>query len=150
METLRDSVVANLVSEFLIVVFGVLVANFVQRRIKQSRYGRWHRVLYPAEPLPDEVQLPSSEVAEAGSRPLFRREISPDTAQRILHDQSELDIYLKGRLSPFANVNCDLISELESGNSMVITKNDKNRRITIYARSPKISLRNSSSAEPRR
>jgi hypothetical protein len=64
--------------------------------------------------------------------------LSADTAQRILHDKTELDIYLKGRISPFANVKCDLVTELESGKSAVIDVDQANRRITIHARTPKI------------
>lgn len=146
MDTLFDSVAANLLTEFIVVVFGVLFANFVQRRIKQWRYGGWHLLLYPGEPLPAEETKPK---ADAGQRPLLERELSADTAQRILYDKSELDVYLKGRVSPFANVNCDLVTELDSGASPVIVKNDAARRITIYARSPKITLRSSDSGPAR-
>ena len=87
MDTLFDSVAANLLTEFIVVVFGVLFANFVQRRIKQWRYGGWHLLLYPGEPLPAEETKPK---ADAGQRPLLERELSADTAQRILREAENL------------------------------------------------------------
>lgn len=129
------------------VVFGVLFANFVQRRIKQWRYGGWRLLHHPGEPLPEETARPMDEAA--AERPLLERELSADTAQRILYDKSELDMYLKGRVSPFANVNCDLVTELDSGTSPVIVKDDAGRRITIYARAPKITLRMTDSGPAR-
>jgi hypothetical protein len=139
MTTLFDSVFANLLTEFIVVVLGVLFANVIQRRIKQWRYGRWQLLLYTGEPLAEEAQ-PAARPALA-DQPLLERRLSADTAQRILHDPTELDIYLKGRVSPFANVNCDLVTELDAGNSPVIQMDKTARRITIYARSPKITLR---------
>ena len=149
MDALFDSVVANLLTEFIVVVFGVLFANFVQRRIKQWRYGGWRLMLYASEPLPHEATRPKDESTSPGPRPLLERELSADTAQRILYDKSELDVYLKGRVSPFANVNCDLVTELDSGASQVIVKDDVGRRITIYARSPKITLRSNDTGPAR-
>lgn len=35
MDWLRESIIANLLPEFIVVVLGVLFANVVQRRIKQ-------------------------------------------------------------------------------------------------------------------
>ncbi|MBX7250968.1 MAG: hypothetical protein K1X50_03220 [Candidatus Promineofilum sp.] len=149
MDALFDSVFANLLTEFIVVVAGVLFANFVQRRIKQQRYGGWQVILYSGEPLPDE-EITTEDTTKDSSHPLLQRQLSADTAQRILYDQTELDIYLKGRISPFANVNCDLVTELESGKSPVIARDVVNRRFVIYARSPKITLRSTDAEAPTR
>jgi len=144
MESFFDSVLANLVTEFLVVVFGVLFANFVQRSIKQRRYGGWKLLLYQGKPIGE------SEDAEPSETPLLERALSADTAQRILYDDNELDIFLKGRISPFADVNCDLVTELKSGKSPVIALNRNTRRITVIIRSPKITLKSKPGGGPTR
>lgn len=139
MGTLFDSVAANLLTEFIVVVLGVLFANLIQRRIKQWRYGRWRLLIHPGPPLqegePKQVQSIPTD------KPILDRPLSADTAQKILYDRTEFDIYVKGRISPFADVRCDLVTELDSGNSPIIQMDKANRRIIVFARSPKIDLR---------
>lgn len=146
MDALFDSVIANLMTEFIIVVFGVVVANQVQQRYKQWRYGGWWMRIYPGEPLPPEEpgKPVASEMVNAIEQPIFERELSAETAQRVLHDKTDFDIYVKGRISPFYDVNCDLVTELDSGKSMVISKDNAKRVITVYARAPKITSRSKS------
>ena len=46
MDTLFDSVAANLLTEFIVVVLGVLSAYTVQKWWKERRYGDWHAFIY--------------------------------------------------------------------------------------------------------
>lgn len=139
MEGFFDSILANLVTEFIIVLFGVLVANQIQRYLKQLRYGRWKMRLLPVKPIVDGESGLSLGELETSRAPVLERDLSADTAQRILNDKTEFDIFVKGRISPFYDVKCDLVTELDSGHSDVITRDDVNRVITVYAHPDKLA-----------
>lgn len=149
MDSFFDSILANLATEFVIVLFGVLVANQIQRYIKQWRYGRWRMRLLPVAP-PSGEGMVQSATAGANQTPILERELSPDTAQRILNDKTEFDIFVKGRISPFFDVNCDLVTELDSDNSSVITRDNVRRVITVYARPPMLTAKDQTKSHPHR
>lgn len=144
MDGFFDSILANLATEFIIVLFGVLVAHQIQRYIKQWRYGRWRMLLLPVDPpLEDSSHSLRAGAATVERPPILERELSPDTAQRILTDKTEFDIFVKGRISPFFDVTCDLVTELDSGKSTVIIRDDVSRVITVYARPPMLTPKTS-------
>lgn len=93
MATIPTGILTNLLSEFLIVVFGVLFANFIKNRIDAYRFGRWTVTVYDAG-------------GEAHERP-----ISPKKAQQILAVPEDKSVYLKGVASVYGRLNCDLITE---------------------------------------
>jgi len=90
------TVLLNLISNFLIVVLGILFAQFVRRRWDERRYGRWHVII-------KEKDLIKVE-----------RAISVRKAKEILNEPADLSVFLKGIVSPYDSLNCDIIKEGES------------------------------------
>ncbi len=124
MEQFFDSVLANLATEFVVVVVGVLIAHTLQKWWRERRYGGWRLVLRHDD-----------------GAVFLERALSAETAERLLHNEDDLDVYLKGRISPFANVDCDLIKELNDRPSTVINRDDAAKLITIWMRPAKFTLR---------
>jgi hypothetical protein len=86
-------VAQTLLGEFLVVVAGVLFAHFIQNWWEQKRYGQWRvRILQGGEMILD-------------------REISARKAKEILEEPAELSVFLKGVVSPYAWVRCDILKE---------------------------------------
>lgn len=108
---LWNSVYANLLSEFIIVVAGILFAQFVRRRFEQWRFGNW-RVIVKKQ----------GEV-------LVDRAISPRKAHEIAEETADLSVYLKGLVSPYDWIKSDLIEDGEKLGLLTIDK--ENRRYII-------------------
>lgn len=88
-----------LLGELVIVIVGVLFANFIKSRWDTWRYGGW-RVL----------------VKDVDGTALVSREVSPRKAQEVLDEPADLAVFLKGVASSYATLNCDLIGEgLQNG-----------------------------------
>lgn len=107
MTSISASIVANLLSEFLIVVIGVLFANFIKTRIDDYRYGGWR------------VTVIDSKGAE------HTRAISPKKTQQILAIPEDKSVFLKGVASAYGRINCDLITE---GVALGLLTEDRNAR----------------------
>ncbi len=90
---LLSNVVISLIVEFVMVVLGVIVGHLILARWEEWRYGGW------------------SVVVRNGDRVLVRRRISPRKAKEILSEPAELSVFLKGVVSPYARIHCDLIEE---------------------------------------
>lgn len=104
----------NLLSEFVIVVFGVLVANFVKSRWNNWRYGNWT------------VTVIDDDGAE------HVREVSAKKAEQILDMPEEKSVYLKGIAGAYEWINCDLITEgVQIG---MLTEDTANKRFVIDMR----------------
>ena len=85
----------NLIASFLAVVFGIAFTQFVLRRWDEHRYGRWHVIIKKKE----EIKV--------------NRAISVRKAKEILDEPADLSVFLKGVISPYALLNCDIIEEGE-------------------------------------
>ena len=90
------TVLLNLISNFMIVVFGILFTQFVRRRLDERRYGRWHVIIKEK----DKIKV--------------ERAISVRKAKEILNEPADLSVFLKGIVSPYDSLNCDIIKEGES------------------------------------
>jgi hypothetical protein len=85
----------NLIASFLAVVLGIAFTQFIGRRWEEHRYGRWHVVIKKKE----EIKV--------------NRAISVRKAKEILDEPADLSVFLKGVVSPYAFLNCDIIEEGE-------------------------------------
>lgn len=93
MDNILGGVTVNLLSEFLVVVFGVLFAQFVRSRWDRWRHGGW-RVI----------------IKEQGQQ-IHVRPVSPAKAKQIAEMPEELSVFLKGVASGYGWINCDLVTE---------------------------------------
>lgn len=101
-------IVQTLLGELVVVIVGVLIANFILARWQKYRFGRWQVV----------VQKDNQE--------LVRREVSPRKAKEILEEPADLVVFLKGIVSPFDWINCDLFTE---GQQVGLLRIDHEQRI---------------------
>lgn len=88
-----DFVLQTLVAELIVVVAGVLVANSIVTIWVKWRYGRWQM-----------------RITEENTE-ILRRDISPPKAKEILGEPAEMSVFLKGVVSPYAWIHCDLLEE---------------------------------------
>jgi len=87
------SIAANLTSEFIVVVLGILFVQFVRNRWDQRRYGRWQVVL------------------KQGGVITHRRNVSVAKTKQVHEMPEELSVFLKGVVSGHVWLNCDLVTE---------------------------------------
>ena len=84
-DELSWSVVANLFTEFLVTVFGLLVAQRIARWWVEQRFGGWRARIV------------------RGATPIVERRISAPKVKEILEEPAELSVFLKGlvaRMTP--------------------------------------------------
>lgn len=86
-------ITANLLSEFIVVVLGILFVQFVRNRGEKKKYGEWKVVLKRAGVL---VQS---------------RDVSVAKAKQVHEMPEELSVFLKGIVSGHIWLNCDLVTE---------------------------------------
>jgi len=91
--TILNFMLENLAAEFVVVVAGVIFARFIVTGWENWRYGRW-RVIIVKE-----------------NQTLLDRAISYPKAKEILDEPSELSVFLKGVVSPYGWINCDILDE---------------------------------------
>jgi len=90
------TVLLNLISNFLVVVLGILFTQFGLRRWDKRKYGRWHVIIKKQ----GEIKVD--------------RAIPVQKAKEILDEPADLSVFLKGVVSPYSHLNCDIIEEGES------------------------------------
>lgn len=83
----------TLLQEILVVIIGVLFAQTIRKRLDKRKYGNWH-----------------VEIWEKGNRVLLK-EISPGKAKAIFDIPEDMGVFLKGLVSPFGWLNCDLMDD---------------------------------------
>jgi len=111
LSTLWNAVFPNLVSEFIVVVAGVLFAQIVYSRWERYKYGKWRVII------------------KRQGKSLLDRHISPRKAHEILEEPAELSVFLKGVISPYAWVTCDLV---ENGGTIgLLNVDSSNRRYIV-------------------
>lgn len=91
------AITQNLLASLLFSLFGVLLGIFVVDRFRQwrdqKRYGGWHvTVVRKGEALVD-------------------RPVSVRKAKEVLDESSELSVFIKGVVSPYARLNCDILDK---------------------------------------
>ncbi len=90
---LLDFILESLLQEIVIVIAGVLVAQTISRWWELRRYGGW-RV----------------EIWKDGKK-VLEKPISPGKMKMILDVPEDMGVFLKGLISPFGWLNCDLMGE---------------------------------------
>ena len=88
---LTSGVIINLVTEIIVGVVGVFVAQFIRRTWDEWRYGRWIAIV------------------RRNNEDLVRRKVSAGKAKEILGEPSDLSVFLKGLVSPYDTLHCDII-----------------------------------------
>jgi hypothetical protein len=99
------AIAQNLAASFIAVLLGIAFARFIQDRIDSNRYGGYSVRVIKTER--DEAKH-VSELKIKVNRP-----ISVAKAKAILAESADLSVFLKGVVSPYATLFCDLIAELE-------------------------------------
>ncbi len=100
-------ILESILQEVIVVAAGVLFAHFVSRKVDNIRFGKWRVIL------------------KRGDHEILRRRISPAKVKAILEEPSELDDFLKGVVSPYAWIHCDII---EKGEELGLLKIDRQAR----------------------
>ncbi|MCB0078894.1 MAG: hypothetical protein KDD73_15895 [Anaerolineales bacterium] len=107
MEALIDFVFQTLLGELIVVVVGVLFANFIRNRWDEWRFGGWRVIVTD------------------GAQSLVDRVVSAHKAKEVLGESADLSVFLKGIVSPYAHLRCDLVDE---GVQLGLLKVDHKRR----------------------
>ncbi len=87
------NVVANLLTEFLVAVFGLLVAQRIARWLVERRFGGWRARIV------------------RGETPVVERRVSAPKVREILEEPAELSVFLKGLVSPYDTLRCDILEQ---------------------------------------
>lgn len=111
-------IVSGIIQNAVWVVLAIWFVQFWQRTYLERKFGNWKVVLMRRGKL------------------VLTRHVPAQKARDILSDPSEKSVYLKGILSPYVQLNCDLVEEgpkrkllVEDHDARVITINlDKNPR----------------------
>jgi len=107
-----DFIVEQVLAAFIAVLFGLLVAFLTREIWNRWRYGRWHIIVMDSK----------------GVQKLDRR-VSAGKVKEILAEPAEKAVFLKGVISPYAELHCDI---LENGPNLGLLMEDrKNRRFLI-------------------
>ena len=101
----------SLLQEFIVVVVGVLVANYLLAAIDRRRFGGW------------QVQITRN------GQEITHRDVSARKAKDVLEESADLSVLLKGIISPYAHLNCDLITEGQENGLLLVDK--QSRRFLI-------------------
>lgn len=88
-----DFIAQTLLGELIVVIAGVLFAYLIKNQYDKFRYGR-----YQVRVLKDD-------------RELVNRPVSPRKTKEILDEPADLAVFLKGVVSPYGWIRCDIISE---------------------------------------
>jgi hypothetical protein len=105
------AILQNLIASFLAVVFGIAFTQLVRRHWDEHLYGRWHVIIKKKE----EIKV--------------NRAISVRKAKEILDEPADLSVFLKGIVSPYALLNCDIIEEGECIGLLI--KDSVNRQFIV-------------------
>ncbi len=105
------AIAQNLVASFFAVVFGIVFTYLVRRQWDRYKYGGWRVIV---------VKKGKEEV---------NREISIEKAKQILHEPSELAVFLKGVASPYEWINCDIIQK--GVEAKLFVRNDQKQFLVI-------------------
>ena len=101
----------NLSSEFLVVVVGVLFAQFIRSWYDRRRYGGWQVIVKRGDTVIDVRPVSSGKIKQVNDIP------------------EDLSVFLKGVASGYEWINCDLVTE---GRNLGLLVEDKvARKIVI-------------------
>lgn len=108
---LTSGVIINLITEVIVVVIGVLAAQVLKRWWDEWRYGRW------------------CAIVRRGGAELVKRAVSAGKAKEVLGEPAELSVFLKGLVSPYDTLHCDILEMDQQPGLLVIDR--KTRRFVV-------------------
>lgn len=111
MQAALVAVLINLVSSAVFVLIGATASYVLWRTIRQRRYGNWRVVVRR-----------SHEV-------IIERKVSLRKVKEVLEEPADLSVFLKGIVSPYAWISCDLIEEGEKLGLLLV--DHSNRQFVI-------------------
>ena len=118
------AIAQNLLASLLFSLFGVLLGIFVIDRYRvwrdKRRFGGWHVIV---------TKLGDMKVD---------RPISVRKAKEILEESSELSVFIKGVVSPYARLNCDILDK-EKYPGLLLQDDDNRRFVVDLNRNPPIT-----------
>jgi len=109
-EGIASFVLQTILGELLIVILGVIFARLVLSRWEKWRYGKWRVIV------------------QRQGETLVDRKISPRKAKEILEEPADLSVFLKGTVSPYAFLRCDII---QKGVERGLFIKDEERRLLV-------------------
>ena len=110
LNTILNFILETLLQEIIVVIAGVLFAQFIYSIWVKWRYGGWRVIL------------------KQNGKDVLNRAISPGKAKGIISEESELAVFLKGVASPYAWIKCDL---LEEGRNIGMLVEDSAQRLFV-------------------
>ena len=108
---IAQNLVASVLYALLGVILGVLVIDRYREQRDRKLYGGWHVI-----------------VTRQGET-LVDRAISVRKAKEILEESSELSVFIKGVVSPYARLNCDVLDRVKYPELLV--QDAVHRRFTV-------------------
>ena len=102
-----NPIIQNLFAEFIVVVIGIVVVQNVRILYDKMKHGGWRVV-----------------ILENGS-PIVNREVSYQKTKQVQQESADLSVFLKGVVSPYCHINCDLISEGKELGLLVVDEEKK-------------------------
>jgi hypothetical protein len=111
MQNIINFIVEQLLAEFVIVVAGIAFAYFVRDRYVQWRYGNWRVV-----------------IKDENGKQVLDRKVSADKIREIMKEPAEKAVFLKGVVSPYGTLNCDII---EKGPELGLLDEDQLKRLFV-------------------
>ena len=112
-ETILDFFVQTVLAEVIVVIFGILVVQTVQKCIDKRRFSNWHVVI------------------QKENKTILTREISYGKLKQIQLDPSDLAVFLKGVASPYTWIKCDIIEEGEKLGFLKINRTKKTYTLNL-------------------
>lgn len=108
-------IIQNLLASTLYTLLGLLLGVFVIQRYRtwrdKHKYGRWHVI-----------------VTKSGET-IVDRQISVRKAKEILDESSDLSVFIKGVVSPYEYLNCDILDGEKHPHLLV--QEGENRRFVV-------------------
>jgi len=112
-------VLINLFTEFLVAVVGVLVAQRIARWWVEKRFGGWC------------VHILN------GDQEILKRRVSAPKVKEILEEPAELSVFLKGLVSPYETLHCDIIEVAQNPGLLTIDRERKQFLVDLSRNPPR-------------
>ena len=90
---LFNLITQSIIGEIIAVIFGVFIFQSIERIIDDIRFGNWKVII-----------LKEGET-------ILTRKISPRKTKELLKEPADLSVFLKGVVSPYQRIHCDLLTE---------------------------------------
>lgn len=100
-----EFIIQTLLAELIVVIVGVVIAHLFLDNYVRWRFGKW-RVIVKGEDV------------------YVDRPVSARKAQEVLEEPAELSVFLKGVVSPYLWIKCDIIEHGIDSGFLTVNKRD--------------------------